>query len=101
VPDPLAFKALSYGAVGLLALTLLILSVVWLRIEIISGKPLSGFLPVLLIIAALCALISLLTAYVQFQQATSTMLHWERAAFTSIVRYDCPFGSSCPYLGIL
>ncbi len=101
MPDPLAFKALSYGAVGLLALTLLILSVVWLRIEIISGKPLSGFLPVLLIIAALCALISLLTAYVQFQQATSTMLHWERAAFTSIVRYDCPFGSSCPYLGIL
>jgi hypothetical protein len=101
VPDPLAFKALSYGAVGLLALTLLILSVVWLRIEIISDKPLSGFLPVLLIIAALCALISLLTAYVQFQQATSTMLHWERAAFTSIVRYDCPFGSSCPYLGIL
>jgi hypothetical protein len=101
VPDPLAFKALSYGAVGLLALTVLILSVVWLRIEIISGKPLSGFLPVLLIIAALCALISLLTAYVQFQQATSTMLHWERAAFTSIVRYDCPFGSSCPYLGIL
>jgi hypothetical protein len=101
VPDPLAFKALSYGAVGLLALTLLILSVVWLRIEIISGKPLSGFVPVLLIIAALSALISLLTAYVQFQQATSTMLHWERAAFTSIVRYDCPFGSSCPYLGIL
>jgi hypothetical protein len=76
VPDPLAFKALSYGAVGLLALTVLILSVVWLRIEIISGKPLSGFLPVLLIIAVLCALISLLTAYVQFQQATSTMLHW-------------------------
>ena len=83
MPDPLAFKALSYGAVGLLALTLLILSVVWLRIEIISGKPLSGFVPVLLIIAALSALISLLTAYVQFQQATSTMLHWERAAFTS------------------
>jgi hypothetical protein len=83
VPDPLAFKALSYGAVGLLALTLLILSVVWLRIEIISGKPLSGFVPVLLSIAALSALISLLTAYVQFQQATSTMLHWERAAFTS------------------
>ena len=55
MPDPLAFKALSYGAVGLLALTLLILSVVWLRIEIISGKPLSGFVPVLLIIAALCA----------------------------------------------
>jgi hypothetical protein len=82
VPDPLAFKALSYGAVGLLALTVLILSVVWLRIEIISGT-LSGFLPVLLIIAALCALISLLAAYVQFQQATSTMLHWERAAFTS------------------
>ena len=82
MPDPLAFKALSYGAVGLLALTLLILSVVWLRIEIISGKPLSGFVPVLLIIAALSALISLLTAYVQFQQATSTMLHWERAAFT-------------------
>jgi hypothetical protein len=101
VPDPLAFRALSYGLVGLWALTVLILSVVWLRIEIISGKPLSGFVPVLLIIAALSALISLLTAYVQFQQATSTMLHWERAAFTSIVRYDCPFGSSCPYLGVL
>ena len=44
MPDPLAFKALSYGLVGLLPLSVLILSVVWLRIEIISGKPLSGFL---------------------------------------------------------
>jgi hypothetical protein len=46
--------------IGLLALTVLILSVVALRKEIVFGKPLSGFLPVVLIIGALCALIALL-----------------------------------------
>jgi hypothetical protein len=79
----LAFKALSYGLVGLLALTVLILSIVSLRREIISGKPPNGFSPVILIIAALCAFIVLLTAYIQLQRTTSTMLRRETAAITS------------------
>ena len=83
MPDGLGFKALGYALIGLLALTVLILSIVSLRIEIISGTPPNGFSPVIIIIAALCALIALLTAYVQFQRASSTMLRWQTAVITS------------------
>jgi hypothetical protein len=69
VLDPLAFKAVSYGLAGILALAGLVLSVVSLRIEIIYGKPVHGLLPVTLMIASLCFLIVLLTAYVQLQPA--------------------------------
>jgi hypothetical protein len=79
----LDFKALGYALIGILALTVLILSVVSLRREIISGTPPNGFSPVIIIIAALCALIALLTAYVQFQRASSTMLRLETAEISS------------------
>jgi hypothetical protein len=80
--DALAFKAISYALIGILALTCLILSVVSLRIEIISASPLNGLFPFVLIIVGFCVLIALATAYVQAQRATSTMLRWERAALT-------------------
>jgi hypothetical protein len=83
MPDVLAFKALGYALIGLLALTVLILSVVSLRIEIISGKPLNSFLLVVVIVATLCAFITLLTGYVQLQRAISPVLRWERV---SIIR---------------
>ena len=83
MPDVLAFKALGYALIGSLALTVLILSVVSLRIEIISGKPLNSFLLVVVIIATLCAFIALLTGYVQLQRAISPVLRWERV---SIIR---------------
>lgn len=72
--DPLAFKALSYGLIGLLASTVLVLWMVSLRREIIAGKSLNGLLPVLVVVAALCAFIGLLSAYVQFHQPSSILL---------------------------
>lgn len=68
VADPLAFKLLSYGLIGLLASTVLILWVVSLRREIISGKSPNGLLP--LVVAVLCAFIALLTAYIEVRQAS-------------------------------
>ena len=80
--DVLAFKALGYALIGLLAFTVLILSIVSLRREIIFGTPPNGFSPVIIIIAALCALIALAIAYVQLQRPVSTLLRWERASFS-------------------
>jgi hypothetical protein len=70
VADPLAFKLLSYGLIGLLASTVLMLWVVSLRREIMSGKSLQGLLPVVLVVAVLCAFIALITAYIEVRQAS-------------------------------
>ena len=76
--DPLAFKAVSYGLILLLVLIALSLSVVSLRKEFISDIRLHGlFLPLVLIIAGLCGLISALTACVEFQRPVSVLLRWE------------------------
>jgi membrane protease YdiL (CAAX protease family) len=83
VLDPLAFKAVSYGLILLIALVVLVLSLVSFRKEFISDKPVHGLFPLVLIIAGLCVLISLATAYVQFQRPVSILLRWERAALTS------------------
>jgi hypothetical protein len=64
MPPVLAFKALSYALIGILALAVLILSIVSLRREIISGKALNRFSPFMVTIAALCAFIALLSAYI-------------------------------------
>jgi hypothetical protein len=72
MPDVLAFKALGYALIGLLAFTILILSIVSLRSEIIFGTPPNGFSPVIIIITALCVVIALVTAYVQLQRPVST-----------------------------
>jgi hypothetical protein len=81
--DALAFKVLSYGLIGLLALTVLILSIVSLRREIFAGQPVNGLLPVVLVLAALCASIALFAAYIHFLQVSSILLRWDAAAFTS------------------
>jgi hypothetical protein len=83
VLDPLALQAVSYALAGLLALAGLILSAISLKGEIVSGKPLNGLFPVVLIIAALCVLISLATAFLQIQRPVSILLRWERAAVTT------------------
>jgi hypothetical protein len=83
MPDALTFKAVSYGLIGILALAGLILSFASLRREIISGKPPKGLSPVIVIIAALCAFIALLTAYIHSSGRLPIMLRWERAAVTS------------------
>ena len=81
--DPLAFKALSYGLIGLLASAVLVLWAVSLKGEIIAGKSLDGSLPAVVVVAALCAFIGLLSAYVQFHQATSILLQSGTAGINS------------------
>jgi hypothetical protein len=82
MPDPLIYKSVSYGIVGLLAFTALILSVVSLRKELTTDKPVDGLSPVILIIAGLCVFISLASAYVQLEKPASMMFRWEWAALT-------------------
>ena len=65
MPPALAFKALSYGLIGLLASAVVVLWVVSLRREIIAGKSLDGLLPAVVVVASLCAFIALLTAYIE------------------------------------
>jgi hypothetical protein len=77
--DPVVFRGVRYGLIGVLALTGLILSVVSLKREFLSQKPLYDFIVVVLIVG-LCGLVSALTAYVQFQRPVSILLKWERAA---------------------
>ena len=81
--DPLEFKGVSYVLIQLLAFTALILSVISLRKELISEKPAHGFFSFILVIGVFCLLISLFSTYVQVQRPVSTLLKWERAAFTS------------------
>ena len=81
--DPLAFKAVNYGIAGLLVWAALVLSVASLKIETVYGRPVNGLFSVVLIIAALCILIVLLTAYVQLRRPVSILLRWEKAAFTA------------------
>jgi hypothetical protein len=75
--DPLVFKGVSYAFIGLLAFTGLALSVVSLRKELIYGKPVHGVFPVVLVLASLCFLISIATAYVPIE------INSKRAALTS------------------
>ena len=67
-----AFKALSYGLVGLLAIRVLALSLISLRRDIHSGRPLTGLVRFALVIAVFCLLVTLYTAYVRLKRATST-----------------------------
>jgi O-antigen/teichoic acid export membrane protein len=80
--DPLAFKVVSLLLLGILALTGLILAGISVKKEDISDKPLRGVFPVVLLLAALCAFVSLLTAYVHFQKPASTQLKSKIAALT-------------------
>ena len=81
--DPLAFRAVSYGLILFLALVALLLSLVSLKKEYVSGKSLDGLFLLILVIAGLCGLISVLTTYVDVQRPLSGLLKWERAAVTS------------------
>jgi hypothetical protein len=81
--DPLAFKAVSYGFILLLALIALFLSLDSLKREYIGDKPMSGLLPLILIIAGLCGIISALTVLVVVQRPVSVLLKWESTAITS------------------
>jgi hypothetical protein len=77
--DPVVFKGVSYGLIGVLALTGLILSLVSLKKELRSKKPLYDCIVVVLIVG-LSGLVFAFATYVQFQRPVSALVKWERAA---------------------
>lgn len=65
MPSILVFNALSYGLIGLLAITfvaLALLALISLAKDARTGEPLRDLFPFALVIATLCVLLSLLTA---------------------------------------
>ena len=71
VDSVFAFKALSYGLVGLLAIIVLALSLVSLRRDIHCGRPLTGLVRFALVIAVFCVLVTLYTAYIRLPMSIS------------------------------
>jgi len=59
----LTFKALSYGLMGLLWITGLLLSLVSIRKESRCGIPLKGLMGLTIAVAGLCAFVALFAAY--------------------------------------
>jgi xanthine/uracil/vitamin C permease (AzgA family) len=59
----LTFKALSYGLMGLLWVTGLLLSLVSIRKESRSGVPLKGLMGLTIAVMGLCTFIALFAAY--------------------------------------
>lgn len=60
MPEVLAFEALSYGSIGLLAITFLGLCLISMAKEARAGEPLRGILPVALGIAEFSVLVACL-----------------------------------------
>jgi hypothetical protein len=81
--DPLAFKAVSYGLILVLAFAGLLLSLVSLRKEYLSDRPLGRLFLLLVVIAGLRGMISMLTVVVDVQRPVSALLKWDRAAVTT------------------
>jgi hypothetical protein len=82
VLDPFLFKTLSLLLLGILALAA-VLSVISVRKESISDRPLHGCFSVVLFLVALCAFVSLISAYAQFQRPVSFQLKWKIAAIAA------------------
>src|SRR5215468_1363736 len=61
----LTFKALSYGLMGLLWITGLLLSLVSIRKESRCGIPLKGLMGLTIAVAGLCTFIALLAAFAE------------------------------------
>ena len=71
VDSVFAFKALSYSLVGLLAIKVLALSLISLRRDIHSGRPLTGVVRFALVIAVFSVLVTLYTAYIRLRMSIS------------------------------
>jgi hypothetical protein len=71
VDSVFAFKALSYGLVGLLAIIVLALSLISLRRDIHCGRPLTGLVRFALVIAVFSVLVTLYTAYIRLPMSIS------------------------------
>lgn len=82
MPAVLAFKALSYGLIGLLAITLLALCLISVAKEAHAGEPFRGILPFASVIAGFCVLVALSSAYVRIHRTLSITLWLDRIAIT-------------------
>jgi len=71
VDSVFAFKALSYGLAGLLAIRVLAMSLISLRRDIRSGRPLTGLVRFALVVAVFCVLAALYTAYIRLPMSIS------------------------------
>lgn len=83
MPAVLFFKALSYGLIGLLAITFLALCLISLAKEAHAGEPASGIFPFAVVIAVLCVLLALFTGYVRINRTASITLWLDRIAIAT------------------
>jgi hypothetical protein len=75
VEPELTLRALSYGLVVLLAITLLALSLISLRKENRQGQPISGMIWFTVAIIGSCAVIVLLAGYAQKARSLEKVTH--------------------------
>lgn len=80
MPAVLAFKALSYGLIGLLAITFFTLCIISVANEAHAGEALRGILAFALVIAGLCVLVGLFSAYFRIHRTVSNTLWLDRIA---------------------
>jgi small-conductance mechanosensitive channel len=71
----LALRALSYGLVVFVSITLLALSLISIRKENRRGEPLRGIVWFTIAIAGSCAIIALLAGYVQKTRSLEKVSH--------------------------
>jgi multisubunit Na+/H+ antiporter MnhB subunit len=71
----LTLRALSYGLVVLVAITLLALSLISIRKENRQGEPLNGMIWFAVAIIGSCAVIALLAGYIQKARSLEKVTH--------------------------
>ena len=76
MPAALAFKALSYGLIGLLAITFLGLCLISMAKEAHAGEPLRGILPVGSGIAEFCVLVACLAPTFESTGPYQSLFGW-------------------------
>jgi hypothetical protein len=83
MPQPeLVFRALSYGVVVLLGITLLALALISIRKENHQGQPVKGIIWFSVAIIGFCAVIVLLAGYAQKARSLDRVTHRvERVSF--------------------
>jgi hypothetical protein len=99
VDSELAFKTISYGLVGLIWLTALVLFWISMRKESRYGQPLRGILGLAVAALCLCAFIVLLAAYVQKARSSRKISHRTEAVRFTTFNTNYPHGvsdSACP-----
>jgi multisubunit Na+/H+ antiporter MnhB subunit len=82
VDAELTLRALSYGLVVLLGITLLALSLISLRKENRQGQPLNGIIWLTVALIGSCAVVVLLAGYIQKARSVEKVSHRAEAMRT-------------------